>query len=325
MPKKGAVKRKATRPKARKAAPVRSARPILPVNGPLDATELLLKHALAAPKTQSATGLHTLLYNSTPSMRNLAYRYGFTVGKLLQMQYVTIENLLTFLERSGLGSVLYTPSADVSHIHSTSKVRQPDIGSRAHHYECGVIAGYFSSYTNNTITTSELQCRLDKSNSCTFIAGAVVEQEPRPRANAAAVIHGLTEMMATTGAGDAHADPYTSLALDPLLNGGVAKGVSSLLYLAATRLPEPKSRPDEGRTLAGIGRFLGANAVFTKNTKAKKSVTITYTLYNSTSTYVELTLPAFTGYLCRSYRKSDMDIRRTANGAYAVSLELKPK
>lgn len=325
MPAKGVVKAKRSRPRTRKIPSVRRSWAESGTSTPLDAVELLLKHAIESPKTQEATGLHTLLYNSTPSMHRLAYRYGFSIGKLLQMRYGGVQNMLTLLERSGLGEVLYTPSADVSHIHSTTKRKHPNLGSRAHHYECGIIAGYFSAYTKNSITTSELQCRLDGSTSCAFVSGAAVEQEPQPRVNVNAVVKGLAEMMALAGEEKAHADPYTMLALDPLLNGGVANGISALLYLAAKALPEASDRKEEAEMLENMGRFLGIKAVFTKNTKAKKSVTITYTLYNSTSPYVELTLPAFTGYLCREYEKSAVEIKRTANGAYAVSFSLKPR
>jgi hypothetical protein len=99
--------------------------------------------------------------------------------------------------------------------------------------------------------------------------------------------------------------------------------LSNVLYLSTTSLSKSVSEVELRPALAKIGGFLGVHAVLERSTKAKKSITLTYTLYNSTSRYVFLTLPAFAGLMSREYVQEGIDMRRRSSGAYVVQLDFR--
>lgn len=318
MPTRAAATRRTARSRAKKVTAAPASRRRF-----ADHTELLFEKTLNMPISATATGLHTLLYNATPSMQELAYKYGFSTGKSIHQNGGTVDALLALLQKGGLGPMLYSPSPDLSYIQSTERRTVFLLDGPAHHYERGLIAGYFSAYTDSPIITTETGCSWSGAEACTFTSSRVAVSQWMPGTDIRKVTACMASIIKQQPRKGEGADLYTLLALQPLLTGALALTVSRLLYIAGQQL----AADPEGESLPGLvnklGSFLGIRAELAQNTKAKKSITITYTLYSSTSQYVALTLPAFTGLFSSEYEQESANVRRNKEGAYLVSLNLK--
>ncbi|HUB92858.1 MAG TPA: hypothetical protein VL945_02760, partial [Candidatus Saccharimonadales bacterium] len=100
--------------------------------------------------------LQGLLYNSTESMRQLSYNYGFSIGKNLysRTSKESIAPLLGVLESAGIGRMLYMPVIDTAIIKSSTRTPQEiEAKNNLHSYEAGLISGYLSAHSSNMIIT----------------------------------------------------------------------------------------------------------------------------------------------------------------------------
>ena len=290
---------------------------------PKDAVELLLDSMVGSP-VRSATGLHTLLYDTTPSMRIIAYKYGLTVGRLLHQRHGAFDRMLEMLERAGMGRVLYSPSSDVSYITSTARRPgaargTPRAAAPVHYYESGLISGFLSSYTGSDIRTRETSCTLRGDASCTFASATWLEPQVDGAAYSGRFVERAVEMIRACPESVRGRDYYTCLSIQPLLTRRLASKLSRLMLASGSRLRASVAEKELRRTVARAGSFIGADAVLAKNTKAKKSIEVRYNSFNSAS-YVALTIPVFIGLMGREYRMRKVE-SRLRSGAYAVYLD----
>lgn len=288
-----------------------------------DTVELLLERMLES-KTGTATGMHTLLYCTTASMQRIAYRYGFSIGRLMHHKHRTLEKLFDALERGGMGKVLYTPAMDVSYITSQAHAignYAKDLKSPVHHYEAGMIAGFLSSYTGNRISTVETSCAW-RGGLCTFVSRSSVAPLDRYTGSDEGIITNVIDSIAGMNSTARYIDYYTYLSVQPLLSKGIVSRLSEFMLLCGKRLGEGTNAGDLEAVVHRIGTFIGTDAKLLKNTKAKKSIAVRYNSFSSAG-YVDLTAPLFMGLVGKGSRVGAYS--RISKGAYLVYIDFKQK
>ncbi len=282
-----------------------------------DSIELLLEKTMRSDGCTSSS-MHTMLYSVTESLGILAYKYGFTVGRMLYNSNKRIDSLFAFLEQGGMGKVLYTPSADILYITSARRGSVKTIAAApAHNYEAGVIAGFMASYTGKDISTVETACVLNGGEECVFASGKLDRHALHMNGNANSTISGIAYKMINTEFGNG-ADFYTNLSIQPLLHSNIVSKLSGLMLLAGAhaRMEHVNLKLDD--IIARAGAFIGAQARLTKNTKAKKSIVVRYNSFSSVD-YVSLTVPLFVGIIGSGCRRKVSSVIR--NGAYTVKMD----
>ncbi len=291
-----------------------------------DGIELLLDSVVDAKK-YVATGLHTLLYGTTVSMHSIAYKHGFAVGRLLHYKYKKFEYLLEVLEQGGMGTVLYSPSSDVSYITSVELTAgaKACVAAPMHYYESGIIAGFLSSHTGEGVRTAETRCTWCDADSCTFVSGTGIERLVGEPSDINVMLNAAVERLKNSNSQKSSSkqqDCYTYLSIQPLLSGRLADSLSRLMLLFGRKLQENGARGSLATFVTRAGEFIGTAAELEKDTKAKKSIVVRYNSLNSNSRYVAITVPVFIGLVGKAYKiqKVESTLR---NDAYSIHIDFR--
>ncbi|MGC8647197.1 MAG: hypothetical protein ACP5SA_00035 [Candidatus Micrarchaeia archaeon] len=150
-----------------------------PGNAWLSNDEVLLKSIMKKKdvlKGKNASLLLHALSVLSKSMRDITYREGFSIGKMLfamsskgkrySFYEESIPELVSFLESAGLGQVTYTafPNKLTIRIYSDGYY----LGAKIHAFEAGLISGYVSTGRHEYSHVVEKACVNDNSEYCEF-------------------------------------------------------------------------------------------------------------------------------------------------------------
>ncbi len=292
-----------------------------------DVEELLVKELLSESIVKApGTPLHTLIYNSSPSMSLLAYRHGLSIGKHAYADGSSgIKNLLHLIEKAGIGRAFYYPSKSSS-ILKASGGTGPFTGRNMHSYEAGIIAGYHSAQSGALMHTSETNCIHNGSGFCQFVialgAGQVYNNQPIPTFSVIRAMEGyITRAQALH---DAESSKYSFLSLMPVLEHSLSKKAAALLFFAGKDLGRTQQHPSAG-IIDGIASFLGiSEGKVIKDTPTKFSIELRYAAHNSADGFVELSMPMFAGFLNSAFNSAvRVESRKVNAGRYVVVLSVK--
>lgn len=290
-----------------------------------DLEGLLISEMANLRDSQGRTIIHDLIYNSTESMRNLAYRHGFSVGKELFdfSGEGKIDALLAGLKAAGMEHLLYTPAIDaviIKNLHKTA--HKATYKNRIHIFEAGVIAGYLSTHTSTFINAKETHCTYYGDGFCEFVASG--NQTPGGGYRIQSLeetVGSVSDRILVDDEKAAGRHDYVILSLLPVLKEPIIRQVSKLFFLIGENLAGAEGYDDKEI----IKRIAGSLGVDAKMAVAGKtfSVRIGYNDYNSMRGFVELSTKAFIGFLSKRY-SSVVSVRKTyAKNGYFVTLSLR--
>jgi predicted hydrocarbon binding protein len=272
--------------------------------------------------------LPTLIYNSTDSMKRLAYGYGFSVGKelFLTAGREGITPLLRVIENAGIGRTLYMPVIDTVVIKSATRIKHSiNAQNNIHSYEAGMISGYLSGYTSSAIFTIETHCMYNGAPFCQFVSNS---ENIRGPSNSKFTLHKTIETIteainASEKQLGGKEQNYMLLCLLPILKKPLLEESSRLMFIAGKRYAELTSGGGElERNLERLAFFFDIREMKIAKSKSETSVVLKYNAYNSMEGYLELSTKAFIGFLSKRFN-SVVRLREGRLGSgYSITLSV---
>lgn len=296
---------------------------------PKDLEDLLIRDLITGFEAYPELRLFlpTLIYNSTESMKELSYNYGFSIGKELFLKSGKdgIDPLLKLLENSGIGRTLYMPVIDTAVIKSSTKVpHEINAMNNLHSYEAGIISGYLSGHTSGTILTIETHCMYNGAPFCQFVSNP---GDFRPTNTYKFTLdQTLSTMIDSIRISETRmggkAQSYMMLCLLPILKKPLLYESSKLMFLAGKRYSESARNEDFRQSLKKFASFFDIQDMKIKASRKEVSVALKYNTYNSMEGFIELSTKAFIGFLSKHFNSVVKLKEGKFNNNYAITLSV---
>ncbi len=249
-----------------------------------------------------------IIYNATPSMRELAYKSGFSFGMQLgEKSGKSIDKLFEVLGAAGLENILYYPFEDRAVIKASSKGY--NIGKLVHIYESGIIAGFLTSTTGKTIYVKEDKCAFNGDNVCEFVAEPKASIKPEEDYDEN-VVENLTKVISSEGS--KRSQEYMLFSMLPLMKEPIKDEIAKVFFAAGSKLGEKGMEPEK------LGEKFGI-----KIAKTKKGFVLSYNPLNSLKGFVDISSALFAG-IARSMGSKSVELREspTKENTYKVYIRL---
>jgi len=269
----------------------------------------LLEERIASNKIAfvNAPAIQDILYNATPTLRQIAYNSGFSFGKALyERSDKSIGKLVDVLHAAGFKNILYYPFEDKAVI----KVKQEssyNINKEVHIFESGIIAGYMSAASGKIIYVNERRCVFNGANLCEFVAEPIasVKIEEDYDEN---VVENLAQVLSKSDS--KLSQEYMLFSLLPLMKEPVKSEISKLFYAAGSFL---------GKSNPNIDKIAEKFGVIAR--KRGNGILLSYAPTNSMKGFVDLSAAFFAGWAKRVYNKG-VEIKESLSGnAYKVYIK----
>ena len=261
----------------------------------------LLEERLASNKIAfvNAPAIQDILYNATPTLRQIAYNSGFSFGKALyERSDKSIGKLVDVLHAAGFKNILYYPFEDKAVI----KVKQEssyNINKEVHIFESGIIAGYMSAASGKIIYVNERRCVFGGANVCEFVAEPIasVKMEEDYDEN---VVENLAQVLSKSDS--KLSQEYMLFSLLPLMKEPVKSEISKLFYAAGSFL---------GKSNPNIDKMAEKFGVIAR--KRGNGIMLSYAPTNSMKGFVDLSAAFFAG-LAKSVYNKGVEIKESLSG-----------
>ncbi|MGC8662205.1 MAG: V4R domain-containing protein [Candidatus Micrarchaeia archaeon] len=231
-----------------------------------------------------------VLYNATPSLRELAYKFGFSFGSEIgEKSGNKIDKLFEVLNKAGLQDILYYPFGDKVVIKATNK-NHTNLGRLVHIYESGIIAGFLSSTTGKAVYTKETKCVFNGDAACEFAAEpkASVETIDKYDEN---IVDVLAKSISSSEL--KVSQDYMLFSMLPLMAEPIKSEVAKILFAAGSKLGDNKE------SIESYGGKFGI-----KVSKAKGGFVLLYNELNSFKGFVDLSSAFFAGLAKKMYNRN---------------------
>lgn len=303
-----------------------------PVSNQISNIEEILATNISSQATNQKNSnlplLPDILYNMTPSTRNLGYNSGFAVGvKIFERSSAQNDAspLINALENAGFRHTQYSPLNDTAII-TARQSRGINLGDKAHVFESGLIAGYLSAATGKGVNVTENQCIHKQGDFCQFVATESKRSgyETAQSSDLSNVTSMIAQGMMANESGSRISDNFYMLEMLPFTKEPIEKEASRLLYIAGQRVGEqsPKNIDESVKNLASI---LGVRDIklFKKKKSGLTSIRLKYKPVNSMSEYINLSTSLVAGMIKGMYNNAPSIVRKiTQDGSYTVDLIL---
>lgn len=323
------VQRRRAKPAAKPRKKARAARPAQKVVDAIDLEDLLINEFLGSSGNGRNILVEDVFYNITPSIADLGYKYGFSVGMHIYTKtHEGARNIIPdILEKLNFGKVLYNPFSDKLIITSTGRRAMPlRLGKNLHIYEAGIIAGYMSMATGLKLDANEVHCIYNNSDFCQFVCSPLTTPNFHLHVEGNRVVETLASALGAQASQARERSDYSILHMLPLLREPLLDEMAALLDLAGTKLA--KETPDERveSTLNSMARNLGVEKLKLDLSKKRKSLKLRYGRYNSLDDFVTLSIQPFIGFTTEKFG-SEASVYKTINQdrTYTARIELRKK
>ncbi len=294
-----------------------------------DLEDLLSKSLITAEGSAFFAGMpiQDILYSVTPTMKSMAYKYGFSIGKNLHKMAAGKNILPEVLEKAGFGKVVYYPFEDSVVITSAqSHIKETAMKENIHSLSSGIIAGYLTAATGKEIKTTETRCVYNGSENCQFVAKQPGEEVEN--FGSAHNIDAIAEAISnSTELPVSMREEYYMLTAMPLMKEPVLQEASKLLYLAGKKMGSHVNASDGKDTLVRMAKNFGVKQtrVTMGENGAATSISLEYGQNVSTRPFVELSTSLISG-LANSLYNSKAEVGRKLGKSrnYIVNLRLSP-
>ena len=269
----------------------------------------LLEERIASNKIAfvNAPAIQDILYNATPTLRQIAYNSGFSFGKALyERSDKSIGKLVDVLQAAGFKNMLYYPFEDKAVI----KVKQEssyNINKEVHIFESGIIAGYMSAASGKIIYVNERRCVFSGANVCEFVAEPIasVKMEEDYDEN---VVENLAQVLSKSDS--KLSQEYMLFSLLPLMKEPVKSEISKLFYAAGSFL---------GKSNPNIDKIAEKFGVIAR--KRGNGILLSYAPTNSMKGFVDLSTAFFAGLAKSVYNKGVKIKESLSENAYRVYIK----
>ena len=269
----------------------------------------LLEERIASNKITfvNTPAIQDILYNATPTLRQIAYNSGFSFGKALyEKSDKSIVKLIDVLQAAGFKNILYYPFEDKAIIRVKPESSY-NIGKEVHIFESGIIAGYMSAASDKIIYVNERRCAFNGADVCEFVAEpmASLKIEEDYDEN---IVENLAQVLSKNDS--KLSQEYMLFSLLPLMKEPVKSEISKLFYAAGSFL---------GKSNPSIDKIAEKFGVIAR--KKGKGILLSYAPTNSMKGFVDLSAAFFAGLAKSVYNKS-VKIKESLSGnAYKVYIK----
>jgi len=255
----------------------------------------------------NAAAIQDILYNATPTLRQLAYNSGFSFGKALyEKSDKSIGKLVDVLHAAGFKNILYYPFEDKAII-KVKPESSYNINKEVHIFESGIIAGYMSAASSKIIHVNERRCAFNGADVCEFVAEPIasVKIEEDYDEN---VVENLAQVLSKSDS--KLSQEYMLFSLLPLMKEPVKSEISKLFYAAGSFL---------GKSNPNIDKIAEKFGVIAR--KRGNGILLSYAPTNSMKGFVDLSAAFFAG-LAKSVYNKGVEIKESLSGnAYRVYIK----
>ncbi|MGC8710381.1 MAG: hypothetical protein ACP5RF_02115 [Candidatus Micrarchaeia archaeon] len=265
--------------------------------------------------------MHDILYSATPTLRDLAYKSGFSFGRELYAKSDgTVNKLLETLEFAGLNNVLYYPFEDKIMITAIPGDKQ-SIGKGMHVYESGIIAGYLSATSKKMINVVETESGMPNGSRCQFIAkpeGAFRIGNYYTSYDLKNIVDNLANSIYNSN-GAKVSEEFLMLSMLPLTKDPIAKEISKLFYLAGLKIRENYGSSKE--VFEKMAAQLGLKVDSRSKGSAEPALKLHFDELNSVRGFVDISSALFAGAVSSDKKHGvEMSQKLDKNHTYTVVL-----
>lgn len=252
-------------------------------------------------KKESVPVLLELLYNLTPSTRNMGYNYGFHLGiKISEMHNSanTIHPLLNALSNAGFSNLLYYPHKNSVVIeamhHQDCKM---NLNATLHILEAGMIAGYLSHSTGLKMNAIESRCAHGSKGKCQFTIEQINEiNAPNTFEGTSEIESSIKDSMQKKSS-SAIPTSYFMLAISPLTKSPIQEQLSKLLFIVGQGVSKDNIAPSDSNLGNLAFLFSLQNIKASRKGKRLSSLLLNFKKESSIKEYADLISPFFSGLL----------------------------
>jgi predicted hydrocarbon binding protein len=298
-----------------------------PLSQSYDIEEVLVDKILASNTTaDNGTSIENLIYSATPSMTDIGYSFGFSVGRNMALKQGESQNFMKVLDRIGLHRSLDHPLRDSLIITSKPKAHHTkNIGINIHVYEAGIIAGYLSMSTGIKMATTESKCIYNGSGMCQFISVPAPVKKKEQQIDANGIINAISHTITDNNYRKLKNEYYRTIAYLPLLKQPVSEQVRKMLLISGSRAAERYDSTHARRIIKNIANYFGATETEVSLRKSGKSIiSLKYESYNSIYPYTSMPAALIIGFVSKSLGKSaEVSVSTNRDKTYSTIIEFK--
>jgi len=300
--------------------------------------EVLLHNILKGDDTQKVSEEALLILQAptsiTNNMRDLSFREGFSIGKVLYgiCAYYNpkswyeeyILELARFFEKAGYGGTTYTIFPDKIAFEIYGK--ELNLGANMHSFEAGVLSGFITSARGSYTHLQEIDCRCNGAKSCSFstLLQPSDRLQPQPKTtelmqNLAAHINSVA--IEKKGPTPSFSDYYYALLLHNLLARQYVQSFKSVFsFLGESMLKQKRqsSKPINAAYIEKVLKLLHLGDPRIESIRPIKAKII-FNRLSSKRDLVELSVD-FLGGLLGELSKNTIATESSTAGGYALRL-----
>ena len=290
-----------------------------------DLEDLLINMIIrCSTKASNGTDIENLIYSTTPSMSELGYGFGFSVGRSLTLKIGSNSGFPSVLDKIGLHDCLYYPSEKKVII--TSRPRQeykrPHMGQNIHVYESGVISGYLSTHTGIQISTTERRCIYNGSTECQFISTPFSSKQSFQGSGIHGAAYAIAYALKEGRYKKLNEEYYRILAYLPLTDSTISEQILKVMVMAGEKLGALSPNAHIPALVSNIANYFGVKDAKTDRKGIKSIIKLRYESYNSMQAFVAVPAALLSGFALSAGMKSHVDFSTAKDKSYTTIIEI---
>ncbi len=269
-------------------------------------------------KASNGTDIENLIYSMTPSMSELGYGFGFSVGRAMTLKTGTEKGFTSVLDNIGLHDSLYYPSEKKVIITSKphQEYRPPQIHHNIHIYESGVISGYLSTYTGTKICTEEKRCIYNGSSECQFISEPLSSKQTFRGCGIDDAAYSIAYALKEGCYKKQSEEYYRILAYLPLTDSAISEQILKVMVMAGEKLGSISPNAHISSVVSNIANYFGAKDAKVERRGIKSIIKLRYESYNSMQAFVAVPAALLSGFALSAGMKTHIDFITNKDKSY---------
>lgn len=294
-------------------------------------------NSILSGRTRARATEYSLLFNSvlstiTPGLRNLYYKSGISIGKLVNKHYQkrkhyiwyeeSVADLVSFLEMAGFNGITYNIFQDRIDIKFNNRDKT-FLGTHIHVFEAGIISGFLSSAKEQYIKVEEIACSNNGSDFCHFVTrNTPVYFESKGKETLGRFVDGLVPHLEFAGSyADKFSDEYYALASSTLLESEYSDNVGKIAYHVGSEIGSKLNLRSSTKTLEKLYALLNLGDLKVKSLKPI-SIEMQFKRLKAKKEFVDISM-AFIGGLLKEAMKGSEMATKYAKGKNSYMVTIK--
>jgi len=283
--------------------------------------DMIIKHGA---KALNGTDIENLVYGMTPSMSELGYGFGFSVGRAMTLKTGSNKGFTSVLDKIGLHDSLYYPSEKKVIITSrpNQKYPRPQINHNIHIYESGVISGYLSTYTGIQIGTEEKRCIYNGSSECQFVSAPLSSKQVFQGCGIGDVTYSIAYALKEGRYKKLNEEYYRILAYLPLTDSAISEQILRVMVVAGEKLGTIAANIHIPAIVSNMANYFGVKEAKVERRGIKSIIKLRYESYNSIQAFVAVPAALLSGFALSAGMKTHVGFITNKDKSYTSIIEI---